>query len=1649
MMAQLEIKLNDKIYGNGEMEVYEGIDQRTGKHIVQKQVLNYKAHLLYSDLLRKEYQLLKMIESDYVVKTLDLREVSGNLVLVNEFVEGQTLRTIIEENCLSFIEKMDIAKSLFQALDAIHQQRILHKDINPTNLIWNHKKHHLTVIDFNIADQAQTQKIEFVSPEHLKGTLAYISPEQTGRMNRMLDYRSDFYSAGVTLYELFTGVLPFPSGDRSELIHHHIALMPETPYLIEPEVPENLSDIILKLLNKNANERYQSIEGIIYDLENCLSEGSERPFQLAEADRCQQLNISQSIYGRDEVISTMMKGFDKAQQGAFEYHFISGYPGVGKTALTRELYLPITAHSGYFISGKFDQYNSSRPYSAVLQCIEDLINLMLVEEEKVLEKWRRQLQSSLGEHVGVLTQFMPSLNLILGSHDLPPEVPVLEAQNRFKEALQQLFIALGKEGRPIVMFIDDLQWIDQASIQLIKLLFENKMLRNFYFVGAFRNNGMEKGHHLHVMMENINGFDKRRILDIGPLDRQAVSDLVGDTFTHLENDTIVIDKIIDKTKGNPFYIKQLLHHFYDQKCIQYHPLEGKWRVDLTCFNRENVADNVADFLADQLKELSKTLLNILKTAACIGNVFKLQTLENILDCSVESLLANLMLLVDEGYVLALGLERYAFSHDQIQQAAYDLMDAKERGGQHLELAKLLSNSDDQLNDEEIFDIAGHYRQSILDNILLEDSESVFYYLIKAGDLASKNIAYDEALSFYKHAEALMINETLNLSRDQLNHLYNQLIKMFYMVGAFDLLDAYVESFSQLVDSPYELGRAYTIQVQSFVARTQFEKGLAVMMNAFNQFGIDIKSQPTPADYENGFARLGEMMEERSISSLEELPLMINEDSLNLLGLLAGVIPLVFNAAPQIFPLLILEIVCLSIERGQSIYAPIAYAFLGTLLCSVVGDVDSGIQYGRLSLKVLDRLKAKSESPKVNMVVSQHVGHYEAHYDKMIALNERAYYEGISLGDYTYAGFAGHGYCFNTYLAGYSLEKSLTVFETFTNSLETINQGAQSLFQYIYMQTIENILKKEKEPWVLEGQWFNEFEQVPQIYASGHQTALLVYYFNKMQLCYLFNQLKEAEKMADAMSNYLDAGVGLTQVPIYHQYAALIQLAQMSSVTSEVERSRIGKVKEHIKYLESVRNTLNYGHRLKSVLAELARVEGRYEEARGLYEEIIGLVDSYNYIREEAMYRELLYRFYEIVGNEELEHYYKQEAYNCYREWGAVQKLAYFDFSNRQEERSRKNTSVYTLHSLNTAVDGGLQIDLYSILKFSQIMAKEIVYEDLLRKLLYILLENAGAERVVIINFNQDERVVVAENSTGKDFRIAIVNDVEDYVGLPLKILRYAYNGKKIVRLDSAYISSLFSDDIYIQTHMARSILCLPLMSKGDMIGLIYMENNLAEGVFSSERTEFLSLLSSQVAISIENAMVYRHLEELVEQRTNDLAMKNEELQLLNERLRESAIKDGLTGLYNRRKLDEVLAQAYQESKDHQSTLAVILIDLDHFKQVNDVYGHLVGDQVLIDVAQVFRDHIGVLDTVGRWGGEEFLIICPGQSIESVRMLGETLRQAIEEYSFEPVLDQTASFGIALLCEDEAIKDLLKRADDCLYQAKGHGRNKLVSSFCNK
>ena len=556
--------ITELIYASKKTTVYRGQQQTTQISVIIK-ILNAEYPRL-QDLIafKNQFAISQQIDHPNIIKCYALEKYGNSYALILEDFSGISLSEYTNLQKLDINSFMPIAIAITKALEFLYAKKIIHKDIKPRNILINPQTQEIKLIDFGISSLLPKETADIKSPNVLSGTLTYMSPEQTGRMNRGIDYRTDFYSLGVTFYELLTGQLPFYSPNHLELIYYHLAKEPINAREINPQIPQVLADVITKLMAKNPDDRYQTARGIRYDLEICqkmlLTEGEINNFELAKRDISDRFLIHNRLYGREQEIITLLKAFENVSAGNKELMLVAGFSGIGKTAVVNEVHKPIVREKGYFISGKYDQFQRNIPFSALVQAFRSLMRQLVTENTVQLQEWKIQILSALGEQAQVIIDVIPELENIIGQQPPVPELTGNASENRFNLLFSKFIQVFATSEHPLVIFLDDLQWADIASLKLIKLLMCEKYTKCLLLIGAYRDNEVNPGHPLITTLDDIRqeNITINQII-LQALDKSHIRLLVTDTLSCPEShNQDLTELLLRTTQGNPFFTNQLV-----------------------------------------------------------------------------------------------------------------------------------------------------------------------------------------------------------------------------------------------------------------------------------------------------------------------------------------------------------------------------------------------------------------------------------------------------------------------------------------------------------------------------------------------------------------------------------------------------------------------------------------------------------------------------------------------------------------------------------------------------------------------------------------------------------------------------------------------------------------------------------------------------------------------------------------------------------------------------------------------------------------------------------------------------------------------------------------------------------------------------------
>ena len=1484
------IAIQDKIYESSNSLVYRGIRDDGVGIVVKMLKLDYPS-VQELTRYRQEYKITRLLNLEGVVKAYSQQDYQRTLVILLEDFGGESLEQWMHK-CPDIFCPMPLSTFLGLAiamsdiLGRIHAANVIHKDINPGNIVLNLDTGVVKIIDFGIATQFNCTNPTFKSPHVLEGTLAYLSPEQTGRMNRLLDYRTDFYSLGVTFYKLLTGHLPFQTTDILELVHCHIAKQPPLPHEKNTTIHKPVSDIIFKLMAKNAEDRYQSAWGIKADLELCAAQLTETGqignIQLGLQDVSDQFHIPQKLYGREAEIAALLAAFErvagigneKNAQCNIEMMLVSGYAGIGKSALVQELYKPITAKRGYFTSGKFDQFQRNIPYSTIVDALRKLVQQLLGEPDEQVQQWRSRLLTALGSNGQLIIDVIPEVEWIIGKQLPVAVVGATEAQNRFNLVFQKFIQACCSPEHPLVIFLDDLQWVDSATLKLIELILSDRGIQALFLIGAYRDHEVTQAHSLITTLEKL----KQETVTISqimlaPLGLGAVAQLIAETLhTYTESIAPLAELIWRKANGNPYFTNEFLKALYIEGLIVFDINQLRWQWDITHIKAKNITDNVVELIIAKLKQFPKQTQQVLSLAACVGAEFDLATLSVICERPAVEIFAELTTVIQSELLLAtseldenLLIQNYKFSHDRVQQAAYDLIDESNKQIVHLQIGRnLLKEALAPRLSDRLFEIVDHLNHGIELITNQAERDEIAKLNLMAGQKAKAAIAYSVAKNYLTTGRAWLATYSWQTNYNLTLKLYVETTEAAYLCGEFEQVEHWAAIVLQEARTVLDTVKTYEIKIKTNMAQGQLLQAINAGLQVLQQLGISPPAQPSQLDIQLELDNITSLLSDKCTEDLVHLPEMTEPDKLAAMRILSSITITAQIATPDLVPLLVSKQVNLSIQYGNAFVSPFAYALYGSTLCGIVGDIESGYEFGQLALQLLSQPHAHLLRARTLYIVNNYIVHWKEHVKETSKRLLEAYQIGLETGDLEFAGYCAQGYCSQSFMAGKGLLELEREMGIYAEAIRRISQQAAFTWTLIYQQSVLNLMGRSVNPICLVGEAYNE-ENGSQHEINNISSTFLIH-FHKLFLCYLFSEYAQAVESLTIVESHLINRRGPYYVSFYCFYSSLVRLSTYSESSTQTQIEILNKIalsQENMKHWAH-HAPMNYLHKYHLVEAEKARVLGQLLEAEKFYEQAIQGARENEYIQEEALAYELAAKHYLARDLKKFAHLYMKEAHYCYERWGAIAKVKdletrypqFFPQSSGVADTSIRTTAGTTSNTSHTA------LDLATVMKAAQAISSEIELERLLSSLMQILIENAGAQTGYLLLENSGEWMIEAACELKEGEQVCatrVLQSVPMATCVPESITQYVIRTHESVILNDATREGNFINDPYIQHNQTQSLLCLPLLNQSKLVGVLYLENQLAAGAFTPKRSQLLNLLSTQAAIAIKNAKLYSKL----------------------------------------------------------------------------------------------------------------------------------------------------------------------------------------------
>ncbi len=1640
------------LYESSKSKIYHRWDTVLEQNVVLK-ILNYEFPTP-ADIERfhNEYDILANVRAKGIRKVLRRTKEKNRHALILEWIEGKNIREIFVNNgSMPESERISailrVAVSLSQALSNIHQHNIIHKDISAFNIIVDSNHTDVQLIDFGLATTIHLKHAYSGSPTRLEGTLHYISPEQTGRMNRVVDYRSDLYSMGVVLFEVLTGRLPFSGNEAMELIHAHIAQIPPLAHTINSAIPEQLSRVVAKLLAKNAEDRYQSALGVKTDLERCLEEythtGAITLFPLATNDFSGKFTLSQRLYGREEETTRLLRMFEDCSEGALALALVAGYSGTGKSVLVSELHKPITERRGYYVSGKFDQFQRAVPYYAVVEAFKELINILLSEPEDRLRDIRTRLQEAVGEEGQVLTNVLPNLEVIIGKQPDIPELGGSESQNRFTYVFRKFVQALCVKEHPIVLFIDDMQWADFASLQLLRTMMTNVDCQYLLCICAYRDNEVSPAHPFMTTVNDLKNAGCRiETVSVGNLSKENVHELLRDAMTvtittanasplaKKDADILALtDLVYEKTQGNAFFVTQFLRSLGEERLLWFDSENMAWQWDIAKIRSRNITDNVVEFMAEKVKRLPDQTQATLRRAACLGSSFRLDMLmlasphDEIADDVFAFTTSRLAALeshvrqtlneaLKEGLVLPLSDNAFKFAHDRIQQAVYSLIKEEDKALLHLSIGRALYDGIPQEEREQhLFDMVNQFNGGIERIDGERERRQVAVLNWQASTKARTNSAFQTALEYAEMGLRLMPENAWQREYELALGLHTEAVEACYLNADFTKMEPLFHAIVGNAKTILDTVKPYEIRINAFKAQNKFKDAILTGLEVLEQLGESFPKKPTQLHALPEFAKMALALRGTTKESILALPVMTDPSKIAAMRIIADIASSVYWGMPDLLLLIVFRMVSLSLKYGNNPVSCYAYGAYGVILCGVVGAMKKGLDYGDIALSLLDKLDAKEWKAQIYVTPYGLIRPWNEHVKLTLRPLQESFQIGMETGAIEYACVNTNIYCIHAFLCGKPLVRLEEETRAYSESYKKLKQDTNVQYNEVYRQAMLNFLGRSDNPLLLTGSAYNEEEMLRQNSERNDKSGLFFIHFHKLMLGMYFREFAQAQHHATEARKLLDAVLAKYEIPNHHFYEALSLLAlcgEESATLSAKEKQK------HLKRAEKNRNKLktwskdapeNFLHKYYLVEAELLRVTGKRNEARAFYDKAINAAGEQEFLHEAALGNELAGRFYAEESASVVSEHYLKSAYNLYREWGATAKLR--DMEKRYNiSLSRQNTTGGSLErtmdsslSVSSAVSHSV-LDIQTLLKASTSISREVVLPKLLTVLMQLVVENAGAQRGLMLLMENNDLFIQAEHH-------AATNDITLLKRIPAQgsgmlaetIMQFVARTSTSVVLHNAQESKQFGSDDHIKRQNVQSVLCLPIVNQGKILGLLYLENNNIAGAFTEDRINLLSLLSGQIAVSISNALLYDQLEQKVAERTNELAQEKKNIEFANSELssKNSLLEQTMTELQQ--------AQSHLVHSEKMASLGVLTAGIAH--EINNPVNFVSGS-----VQPLRRNVMAMLKSL-----EEYSAITPEsltpESLDAIREQLQNIAENKKKARLDKMIGQTDALLLAI------------------------------------
>ncbi|WP_242602574.1 AAA family ATPase [Legionella moravica] len=1641
MITVLGYELHDKMRHNHNIDTYHALRLKDKRKVLLKIPNNNFTSSENLAILQHEFHVLQTVNAPPIIKAYDFLPNTPAPILILEHVEGQLLSSYILDHTLELGDFFDLAIQLVDIVGELHQRNIIHKEIRPFNIVIDTQNLTLKLIDLSASTKLTEESFDSSSFEQFSEGLAYISPEQTGRINRPVDYRTDFYSLGITFYEMLTNQLPFQTRNSQELIEQQITKKPLSVLAVRRNIPKMLAAIIDKLLEKMPEDRYSSFIGIKSDIVDCYKQWVVKrhvtEYSLGTKDIRDHLSMSHNLYGREHEVQQLFDAYKRVSQASSEIVLIAGYSGVGKTAVVREVINSIVEQHGYFIQGKYDQLRRSMPYSAIVTAFQNLVKQVLAEHEGKLEGLKNQLLHSLGTIGQIVIDVIPEVGLIIGEQPDVPQLNPVDAQIRFNLVFQNFVRVFATEEHPLVIFLDDLQWADNSSLSFIENLLSDSDTQYLLIIGAYRDNEINENHPLQLCLNHLNtSHVPHTHFTLQSLNLNNVQQLLQDALaSSIERVQSLADCVFEKTQGNPFFINEFLKLIYQQQLLTFSYDQGIWEWNLEEIKRQSADDNVINLITAKIHLLSKPGQELLKLASCFGHQFDLKTLLVINDHSVsntaeqlwQAINANLIIPLDESYKtlglvglnetvsdLDLGNLRYRFAHDRIQQASYDLIASQDRPAIHLKIGRLLLKQQplDKYEDR-LFTVLKHFNQSIL---LVDDTEErhlLAQYNYWAGQKAKMESAYDAA---NEHLSAgIEFLEPVNWSKNYTLafQLYQECAGCKYLLGDFIAADLYFSELLNHAQCATDRLEVYRLKIEMLSVLGKHTEALHMGLAALREYNINIPEKPNILHLLIAVYKIKFQLRNTKIEQVY-LPPMTDVQQKAIVNLITQLLNSAFNINQKLFVILTCKNMSLSFKYGYTESTSMSIPVYAFIIMHSLNLYDEAISFVRLYDRLKQEYGASDFEGKNQFVLGTFIQPYQTSFEECNRTVNNAFRLCCDSGDLVYSNYSKLLLVLHAISAGHNLDevkKNISLALSFMNRVKitdfiTVAKFWEFLVQYLEDGEFAGINKTEL------------FEE--EIKNGKSKTELSFFYSTLTRLNFLLGRYEEAVLSGEQHEVYAEYDKGLVSHLDGKFFFALALFSYLPQIPKAKRKGYLKKLKRLAFFIDKYASWCPGNYKVYALLiaSELACLDKAHDKALALCEQSIKLALSSGLILIAAIASERAALICLDMKIERVAKFYLCNAHRYYKDWGAVTKVKLLEETYPALLLNYCGSSDESAVSNPTYAFGDTKnLDMLAILKFSQLISGEIRLDRLLQRLLVIVLELSNAERCVLLKKMEDRWIVLAEGNLVHQAIYLNGLEAADAVNVyPKFILNYVEQTQQPIILNDAAQSEFSGQDPYVMEKNPKALLMMPLLFKSQCTRILYLEHRSMSNLFTSDHLNSLHLLMAQIMNSLENSRMFYEV-----------------------------THDGLTGLSNRNMLYELFQVSTKQLTRTQGTVALIVIEMNHFKSINERYGYEVGDQLLIHIASKLKVNLRKGDILARIGGDEFVVMLT--NAPSNAFLASLIEQLIQDliipvHIMEQLIQISVNAGVSLYpVHGTDIQSLIKLAEMAMNQSRQIGVNR--------